>query len=212
MLEPMNARRIAELLLDIEAVKISVKQPFVLSSGLKSPIYCDNRLLFAHPEAREFVIDAFLEKLQELKAADVFAGTAVSGIPWAAWVADRMKRPFVFVRKEEKGHGMGKTIEGKLPPKKHVVVIEDHISTGGNVLRTVERLRSEGQSTVNDIISITTAELPTAAERAEELGTTLHPLCTFTAVVETARLQGAITPKEAESVFAYMREPEGWAP
>lgn len=208
----MDARRIAEILLDIEAVRISVKKPFTLSSGLKSPIYCDNRLFFAYPEARELIIDAFLEKLQQLKEADAFAGTAVSGIPWAAWIADRLKRPFVFVRKEVKGHGLGKSIEGKLPPGKHVVVVEDHISTGGNVLRTVERLRKEGQSTVDDVVSITTAELPVALEKANELGVTLHPLCTFTAVVETAKLQGSLTPEEVGSVFSYMQEPERWTP
>lgn len=206
----MRMKQIPSLLLDIGAVKFSVRQPFTLTSGLKSPIYCDNRLLFAHPAAREIVIAAFVQKVRSLKKVDVIAGTAVSGIPWAAWVADRLKLPFVFVRKEVKTHGTMKAIEGELPPKKRVVVIEDHLSTAGSALGTVERLRKEGKSTVEDVAAITTAQLPIAQESAEEVGVSLHSLCTFTDLLNEARAQDLISEMEFRSVADYMHDPKGW--
>ncbi len=205
-----KTKRLAELLLDIGCVKFSVAHPFTLTSGLKSPIYCDNRLLFSFPEARDLVIHSFLQKCNALSAIDIVAGTAVAGIPWAAWLADRLQLPFVFVRREPKGHGTKKTVEGNLPKGKRVVVIEDHLSTAASALQCVANLRGEGQAIVDDVVSITSAQLDQAEVSAGELGVQLHPLCTFTDILNAAKAQDLVSREECESVVRYIADPEQW--
>src|SRR3990167_7306646 len=160
-----NGERIAEFLLSIGAVKLSPREPFTWTSGIKSPIYCDNRMIYSHPEARDVVVNALKERVHTLHVPpDVIAGTATAAIGWAALVADRMKLPFVYVRAKAKEHGAKKRIEGDLRPGKHVVVVEDLISTGGSSISTVQALREEGQATVSDVVAIFTYEFLAATE------------------------------------------------
>ena len=110
-----HGTRIAELLINCGAVRLSINPPFTWTSGIKSPIYCDNRLLYGHPDARKFVVDALVSRVRNLHIPpDAIAGTATAAIGWAALVADRMDLPFVYVRSKPKEHGMGKRIEGHL--------------------------------------------------------------------------------------------------
>jgi len=206
-----HGQRIAELLLSIGAVKLSVDPPFTWTSGLKAPIYCDNRMLYSHPSARKLIVQALADRVHNLHIPpDVIAGTATAAIGWAALVADRLDLPFVYVRAKAKEHGTKRLIEGDLRPDKHVVVIEDLISTGASSAATVETLRSEGQAIVTDIVSIFSYEFLTAREKAEELGVHVHPLSTVSILLEVAVDQDRITKEEATMVAAFVKNPEHW--
>jgi len=132
-------------LLEIKAVQIKTEGHFTWTSGIKSPIYCDNRLTMSYPTIRKKIISAFFQKINELpEKPDVIAGCATAGIPHAAWLANELDLPMVYVRSKPKGHGKGNQIEGKVEQGQKVVVIEDLISTGGSALDTVTVLQKEG--------------------------------------------------------------------
>ena len=206
-----HGERIAEYLLSIGAVRLSPNDPFTWTSGIKSPIYCDNRMIYSHPEARTFFVQALASRVKALHVPpDVIAGTATAAIGWAALVSDRLNLPFVYVRAKAKEHGAKKRIEGDLKKEKHVVVVEDLISTGGSSISTVEALREEGQSIVTDIVSIFSYEFTAATESAHENGVQLHPLATITTLVKVALTQGRITQEEAKMIAAFAKEPQEW--
>jgi orotate phosphoribosyltransferase len=206
-----HAERIAEFLLSIGAVRLKPTEPFTWASGIKSPIYCDNRMIYSHPEARSFVVQALASRVKALHVPpDVIAGTATAAIGWAALVADRLALPFVYVRSKPKEHGAKKRIEGDLKTDKQVVVIEDLISTGGSSISTVEALRDEGKATVTDIVSIFTYEFLAGMEAAQENGVKLHSLTTITTLLSVAQGQGRITAEEAKMVAQFTRDPQEW--
>ncbi|HVW67212.1 MAG TPA: orotate phosphoribosyltransferase [Candidatus Peribacteraceae bacterium] len=207
----MQDTRIAEFLLDIGAVRLSVHQPFTWTSGIKSPIYCDNRMVYSHPDARDFIVDALTSRVKNLHIpADVIAGTATAAIGWAALVADRLQLPFVYVRSKAKEHGAKKRIEGDLKEEQHVVVIEDLISTGGSAVSTAEALREEGKAVVTDVVSIFSYELLNAREKALEAGLQFHPLSTLHALLDVALDQDRLIDEEAELVEQFAHDPEHW--
>ncbi|TSC59355.1 MAG: orotate phosphoribosyltransferase [Candidatus Peregrinibacteria bacterium Greene0416_62] len=206
-----HGTRIAELLINIGAVRLSVDPPFTWTSGIKSPIYCDNRLLYSHPDARKFVVDALVSRVKNLHIPpDVIAGTATAAIGWASLVADRMHLPFIYIRSKAKEHGMGKRIEGHLEPGQHVVLIEDLLSTGGSAVSSVQALREEGQAVVTDVVAIFTYELYSAAEAAQEHRLKLHPLATLGTLLTVAAEQGKLTADEVTRVAAFSRDPQEW--
>lgn len=138
-------RKIAEKLLDIKAVALNPNDPFTWSSGLRAPIYCDNRLTLSYPEVRKEIaagLQAII--LDKFPDAELIAGTATAGIPHAAWVSDIMELPMCYVRSKAKDHGKGKQIEGKAVKGQKVVVVEDLISTGGSAITAVKALREAG--------------------------------------------------------------------
>ncbi len=207
-----HAKRIAETLINIGAVKLSVDPPFTWTSGIKSPIYCDNRMIYSHPEARNFVVEALVHRVKSLHInPDIIAGTATAAIGWAALVADRLQLPFVYVRSKAKEHGTKKRVEGDLSKEKHVVLIEDLISTGGSAISSVEALREEGASLVTDVVAIFTYEMVSAVERAQEAGVKLHPLATFADLLEVAVEQGRLDADEVSKVSHFARDPQGWS-
>lgn len=207
-----HGERIAEHLLSIESVKLSVNPPFTWTSGLKSPIYCDNRMIYSHPMARDLVADALASRVKNLHIPpDVVAGTATAAIGWAALVADRLGLPFVYVRAKAKEHGAKKRIEGDLKPDQHVVVIEDLISTGGSSMSTVAALREEGKAIVTDIVSIFTYEFLSAAEAAREHKVHLHPLTTITTLLDTAVGLDRLKDEDAKAIADFVRDPERWS-
>ncbi|MCA9371003.1 MAG: orotate phosphoribosyltransferase, partial [Candidatus Peregrinibacteria bacterium] len=184
-------KRIAELLIDIGAVKLSVDPPFTWTSGIKSPIYCDNRMIYSHPDARNVVVDALVSRINALHIQpDCIAGTATAAIGWAALVADRMDLPFVYVRSKAKEHGAKKRIEGDIRDGWDVVVVEDLISTGGSAISTVEALREEGGANVSDVIAIFTYEMLVAKEKEQEGSVTFHPIATLGTLLDVAVEQG----------------------
>lgn len=207
-----HGTRIAEYLLSIGAVKLAVEKPFTWTSGIKSPIYCDNRMIYSYPEAREFVVAALANRVKNLHIpADVIAGTATAAIGWAALVADRLKLPFVYVRSKAKEYGAKKRIEGDLKPGKHVVVIEDLISTAGSSVSTVDALRTEGQAIVTDVVAIFSYEMVEGIEKARATKVHLHPLSTISTLADVAVEREEITDDEARLLSDFTRDPAGWA-
>lgn len=196
------SREIAGLLLRLGAVSINVEQPFRYASGIVSPIYCDNRLIISHPAERGQVVDRLVERLDAevgRAAFDVVAGTATAGIPWAAWVADRLGKPMIYVRGAAKEHGRGQRIEGHLLPGQRTVVVEDLVTTGGSSLSTVEAIREAGGS-VEACLAIFTYELPTTRQSFEARGVRLLALTGLSALLEVAAAEGYLAPEQRAEV------------
>ncbi len=207
-----HGQRIAEYLLTIGAVKLSPDHPFTWASGIKSPIYCDNRMMYSHPEARDVVVTALVSRVKNLHIEpDVIAGTSTAAIGWGALVADRLKLPFVYVRAKTKEHGSKKMIEGDLMPDTVVVVIEDLISTAMSSAATVQALRDEGKCIVTDVVSIFSYELISSLEKAREIKVRLHPLSTLTTLLDVALAEGRIDEGQAKMIADFSHDPENWA-
>ena len=140
-----NEKAVAEKLLEIQAIKLSIEKPFTWASGWKSPIYCDNRKTLSFPHIREFIKSEMCNQIfEEFPDAELLAGVATAGIAWGAMAADQLKLPFIYVRSKPKEHGMGNQIEGYYEEGKQVVVIEDLISTGKSSLAVIQALRTAG--------------------------------------------------------------------
>ncbi|WP_221564150.1 orotate phosphoribosyltransferase [Alkalihalobacillus sp. TS-13] len=203
--------QVAEYLLDIEAVSLSPNEPFTWSSGMKSPIYCDNRLIISHPEIRSKIVDAFVELIKKhYPDVDVIAGTATAGIPHAALIADRMNLPMVYVRSKEKAHGKGKRIEGKLAEGANVVVIEDLISTGGSVLNAVDALEEDG-ARVLGCAAIFTYELQKGKEAFAARPLDVQTLSDFSTLVHVAAEGGTISNDSINQLNEWCNNPESWS-
>ena len=155
---------IAEKLLEINAVALKPNDPFTWTSGLRSPIYCDNRLTLSYPAVRREIAEGLQTLiLENFPEAEVIAGTATAGIPHAAWVSELLKEPMCYVRSNAKGHGKGNQIEGKVEKGQKVVVVEDLISTGGSVITAVQALREAGCEVLG-VVSIFTYGLEKGKE------------------------------------------------
>src|SRR5690625_3255058 len=141
------SKTIAKDLLDIEAIQLKTNEVdyFTWASGIRSPIYCDNRLIISYPNTREKVVEAWVNIIEKSNIKpDIIAGCATGGIPHAAWLADALNLPMVYVRSKPKGHGTGSQIEGHFEKGQNVLVIEDLISTGGSAIDATKALQSEG--------------------------------------------------------------------
>lgn len=206
------AREVAKALLEIGAVRLKPSDPFTWTSGLKSPVYCDNRMLISHPEAYELVVDAFVDIIEN--SADLefnfIAGTSTAGIPWASFLAYDIESPMVYVRSKPKEHGAGKMIEGDLPEGSHVLVVEDLISTGGSSITTVEALRNEGKSTVTDVLAIFSYNFEKADIRFGEANVNAHTVTNVDVLTEVAVEMGKITEEEREMVLSFTRDAQAW--
>jgi len=160
------AKAIAQILLNRKAVAINTKKLFTYASGTQSPIYCDNRLLLSFPEDRAKIVRSFVSKIKKVKC-DIIAGTATAGIPWAALIAGKLKKPLIYVRGKAKEHGKGNQIEGLLKKGSNVVVIEDLISTGGSSLACVDALRKAGGK-VSNLYAIFTYKFKSSEEAVKK--------------------------------------------
>ncbi|MFS0574318.1 orotate phosphoribosyltransferase [Sporosarcina sp. 179-K 3D1 HS] len=189
----MDKKEIAKILLNVGAVALSPDDPFTWASGIKSPIYCDNRLTMSDPVGRKKIAEGLANLVREhYPETTVIAGTATAGIPHAAWVADILGLPMVYIRSKAKGHGRSRQIEGKIADTDKAIIIEDLISTGGSSLNAAEALRSEGIE-VTGIVSIFTYELQKADEAFATAGLTYNSLTDFGALTEAASENGAIS-------------------
>lgn len=157
-----TAEKVANILLKEKAVFLRPEEPFTWTSGIKSPVYCDNRLLISTVESREYIIKAFSDEVRKLNV-DVVAGTATAGIPWAAWIAQELRLPLVYVRSSSKDHGRQNAIEGAVKPGQKTVLIEDLISTGKSSIAAAKKLE-EAEVEVKCILSIFTYDFPQAQE------------------------------------------------
>lgn len=205
-----RTNEIAEALLSIQAVALSLDPPFTWVSGIRSPIYCDNRLLISHPVERNQVIDHFMDHIARIpEKPEVIAGTATSGIPFAAWVADRLDLPMVYVRAAKKEHGKGKAIEGHLEPGKRTLVIEDLISTGKSSAAVVEHLREAG-AVVTGVLAIFSYEMQKATDTFQHLGVPAEPLETISSLLQLAVSRGDLTDQDATVIQDFRNDPAGW--
>jgi len=207
----MIAEKIAEILLECDAVKLNVKNPFTYTSGLKGPIYTDNRVLISYPEERKIIVDAFLNMIKErgLKP-DYLAGTATAGIPWASFLAQESGLPMVYVRPKPKEHGAGKQVEGMLKKSQNVLVIEDLVTTGGSAINTVKVLRNEGECMVHDVFAIFSYGLMKSEEAFRAESVALTTLTDIEVLLGVALKRGDITEEEADKVRKFRTDPEGW--
>lgn len=205
-----TARSIAEALLRIEAVVLRPDQPFTWTSGIKSPIYCDNRLTISYPEIRELIADSFVQLIQQLYPdAEVIAGAATGGIPHAAWVAQKLNVPMIYVRDKAKGHGKENLIEGKLIPGQKTVVIEDLFSTGGSSIKVGQAVNDAGGITLG-IAAIFSYQLDKAAKAFAEAKFAYHSLSNYEALLQVAVEQGVIQEQQLQLLQSWRSAPESY--
>jgi orotate phosphoribosyltransferase len=205
-----SAKRIADFLLQIKAIKLQPSNPFTWASGWKSPIYCDNRKTLSFPEVRTFIRDSFALTVNELyPGAEVVAGVATGAIAHGALAAEKLGLPFIYVRPEAKEHGLGNQIEGYFEKGQKVVVIEDLISTGGSSLNAVRALRSAG-CMVLGMVAIFTYEFKKASDAFSSENCELHTLTSYSTLVETAVASGYIGKSEVDTLKRWRLDPAGW--
>jgi len=206
----MIAQQIAASLLDIEAVALRPHQPFTWTSGLKSPIYCDNRLTMSHPAIREAIADGFAALIKEkFPEAEVVAGTATAGIPHAAWVAQKLGLPMIYIRDKAKGHGKENLIEGSVKPGQKVIVIEDLISTGGSSLKAALAVKDAGAAPLG-VLAIFSYQLDKAAQAFEAANMPLHTLSNYSTLLEVALDKGAIKSEDLELLRSWRENPAAY--
>jgi orotate phosphoribosyltransferase len=206
-----RSREIAEALIAIEGVGFRPHDPVTFKSGIQSPVYCDNRRFPFWPEQWTMVIRGFEAMVREqVIAMEIVAGVEAAGIPHSATLGFAMQRPSVFVRKEAKGHGTKKRVEGGEVLGRRVVLVEDLVTTGGSSMAAIEALRDEG-AIVSDCLAIISYNFPEAVELFAQKGIRLHAATTFEAVLQVALERGAIDAAGAEIVSDWLRDPRGWA-
>lgn len=194
---------IAQALLSIGAIELRPKDPFTWASGIKSPIYCDNRLTMSSPVVRKQIAAALARSIQDaFPETEVVAGTATAGIPHAAWVSDVLNLPMVYVRSKAKEHGRGNQIEGKLTKGQKVVVIEDLISTGGSSIEAVKALKEQGCEVLG-VVCIFTYHLKRADDMFEQAGIPYISLTNFDALIEVATFEKKISDEDKPQLMAW---------
>ncbi len=204
-------QNIAKDLLEIKAVFLSPNDPFTWASGIKSPIYCDNRITMSYPNVRREIAKGLAEKIKEAyPEVEVIAGTATAGIPHAAWVAEILDLPMVYIRSKAKDHGKGNQIEGRITEGQKMVVIEDLISTGGSVLEAAEAAKREGADVLG-VAAIFTYELPKGKQNFEQAQLPLLTLTNYSTLIETALEAEYIDEKELDLLKEWKKDPENWS-
>lgn len=204
------AKQTAKHLLEIEAVFLKPEEPFTWASGIKSPIYCDNRMTLGFPNVRRAIAKGLAAEIKaNYSDVDVIAGTATAGIPHAAFIAEELDLPMIYVRSEPKKHGKGKQIEGPLAPGKKVVMIEDLISTAGSCLKAAKAVEEAG-SEVIAIAAIFTYELAAAQRNLEAANIPLLTLTNYSTLLEVAAEDGYVKEAELETLREWNKDPENW--
>ena len=208
--QEQTAGPIAEMLLRIQAIKLSTQKPFTWSSGWKSPIYCDNRLSLSYPEVRKAIKDGLVDAIREnFFTAESIAGVATAGIAHGALVADALDVPFLYVRPKPKDHGMENLIEGRIVKDQKVVVIEDLVSTGGSSLKAVDALRSAGFKVLG-MVSIFNYGFPQASTSFEAAGVSCRSLTTYEDLIELAMEKNMISADKTEVLLKWRENPAEW--
>lgn len=203
-------KTIADILVQNTIVKTNFKDPFVWTSGIHSPIYCDCRELIGIPDARTIVTQSFIQKIEQLGGCDIVAGTATAGIPWSSFVAAELDMPMLYVRSKAKAHGAGKMVEGRGAKEKHIIVVEDAFSTAGSSIVSANALRHELNARVEHILGIFSWDTPQATTNAHTANVTLHPLTTFDEIAESLRENDSISSEEYAQLLDFHKDPNGW--
>jgi orotate phosphoribosyltransferase len=207
---PTNERAVAEKLLQVQAIRLSVREPFTWSSGWKSPIYCDNRKVLGFPYIRDFIKSELCNVIfAQFPEAGLLAGVATAGIAWGAMAADQLKLPYIYVRSKPKEHGLGQQIEGYYEKGQPVIVVEDLISTGKSSLQVVDILRAEGLD-VTGLVSIFNYGFPAAQQAFEKAGVPYVSLSNYPTLIGLALEKGLVTREEQDILLQWSSDPAAW--
>ncbi len=212
ILDKHTANKTAELLLQINAIKLRPENPFTWASGWKSPIYCDNRILLSFPVIRNYIKEEIAKQVEELYGKpDIIAGVATGAIGIGVLVAEYLGLPFIYVRPEAKSHGRQNQIEGLLEKGQTVVVIEDLISTGKSSLNAVEALANDGAK-IKGMIAIFTYGFDIASKNFEKKEIDLHTLSDFETLVQLASETNYIKEEQLHTLMEWRKDPSLWKP
>lgn len=202
-----RSEQVASHLLEIGAVALRPQEPFTWTSGIKSPIYCDNRLTLSFPAVRNYIADAFAELIRDsYPDAEVIAGTATAGIPHAAWVADKLGLPMAYIRDKAKGHGKQNQIEGLIAPGQKVIVIEDLISTGGSSIKAAQAVQEAGGLPLA-VLAIFSYELDRAVDAFAAAELPLQSLSNYSTLINVALAQGKIAESDVALLQSWRQNP-----
>lgn len=205
-------QKVAESLLQIKAIKLQPKSPFIWASGWKSPIYCDNRVTLSHPSIRTYIRQKLSQLIQEeFGSVDMISGVATAGIPQGVLVAQDLGLPFSYVRSSAKDHGRQNLIEGEVISGQRVVVVEDLVSSGKSSLQAVKALRDVGCNVVG-LVSIFTYGLDVAAKNFAEAKCPLFSLCDYNALIKVAVEKSYVLEADIELLEQWRRNPAEWSP
>jgi orotate phosphoribosyltransferase len=205
-----SGANLANYLLEAKAVRINPDDPFTWTSGLRSPIYCDNRVLLSYPAIRRFLKEALADAASTwFPQAGTIAGVATAGIAHGALLADALDLPFCYVRPEPKKHGLRNQIEGRIEKGTPVLVVEDLVSTGKSSLAAVEALRAEGAE-VCGMLALFSYNFPPTAEKFASAGIILHTLTDLDRLLPIAAESGYLDPEKLEHVQRFINDPQGW--
>lgn len=210
MIDPTTAEEVAKRLLEAGAVKLNLQNPFQWASGWLSPIYCDNRRTLSYPALRSYIKTALAKRTIELyPQAEAVVGVATGAISWGMLVADLLGLPFAYVRPKPKDHGLKQQVEGHLPSKTKVAVIEDLISTGGSSIQAIEALR-DADVEVLGLVAVYTHGFEVAEKLFEEKRCPMTTLSDYNTVVGEAIRQGLIAPEEERLLIEWRKKPSEW--
>ena len=204
----------AKMLLEVEAVRFMTDKPFIFTSGRASPVYTDCRRLISFPRVRQTLIDFGVSTVQRdagFEQFDAVAGGETAGIPFAAWFADRLMLPMLYVRKQPKGFGRGAQIEGQLNEGQRVLLVEDMTTDGGSKVNFCKALRAAGASVEHCFVIFYYDIFPEGRKILDDLGVTMHALATWWDVLAVAKASGKFEAAKLAEVETFMHDPDGWA-
>ncbi len=205
----------ARILLEIKAAyAYDGKEPFVFTSGRKSPVYVDIRKLISYPRARSRLMDMAVQTIERAagyETLDAVAGGETAGIPFAAWIAERMGLPMLYVRKQPKGFGRNAQIEGEFREGQNVILVEDLATDGGSKINFINALRKAGARVEHTFVVFHYGIFPASRANLEEMGVALHELATWADIIRVAESEGYFPPNVAAEVRAFLGDPDGWA-
>lgn len=203
-------KKVAQDLLEIKAVSLSPNKPYTWASGIKSPIYCDNRITMSYPSVRREIAKGLAELIKrDYPEAEVIAGTATAGIPHAAWVAELLDLPMVYIRGKAKDHGKGNQIEGRITKNQKMVIIEDLISTGGSVIDAAVAAKNEGADVIG-AAAIFTYELPKGIENFKKHQLSFATLTNYSTLIDVALELGTIEANDLNLLKEWKQDPTNW--
>ena len=211
ILDKETAQKTAELLLQINAIKLQPQNPFTWASGWKSPIYCDNRIILSFPSIRNYIRENLANQIEELYGKpDIIAGVATGAIGIGALVADYLNLPFCYVRPDAKKHGRQNKVEGFLQKGQNVIIVEDLISTGKSSLLAVDAIR-EANANAKGMVAIFTYGFTVAEENFKKANVTLNTLSNYNNLIQLAEKANYITSTEAELLSQWREDPGNWS-
>ena len=211
ILDKKVAEQTINYLTQINAIKLNTKKPFTWTSGIRSPIYCDNRLLLSYPEIRKFIADRMSEIIANKYGQKIsITGVATGAIAIGAMIAERLNSPYSYVRPEPKGHGLKNQIEGYIEKGSKLVVIEDLISTGKSCFKAIKALRNKNLNVVG-MLSIFSYNFDFANERFQKENISINSLADYNTLVEMIIAEGSITYAESNRLMEWRKDPQSWS-